>query len=49
MCAATLLMVRGRLDEASKLFDTILAKEPTHLYALAGKVRTALPDAQAAH
>ncbi|GAA5870591.1 hypothetical protein JCM8547_002055 [Rhodosporidiobolus lusitaniae] len=36
---ASWCMARGRLDEASKLFERILAEEPTHLMALMGRAR----------
>ncbi|SCV70711.1 BQ2448_3473 [Microbotryum intermedium] len=41
--SAVLMLARGRLDEASRLFESILAAEPTHLYALMGRVRTTPP------
>ena len=36
---AALAMAQGQLDRASKLWEIILADEPTHLVALMGKVR----------
>ncbi|SGY78722.1 BQ5605_C008g04925 [Microbotryum silenes-dioicae] len=36
---AVLMLARGRLDEASRLFESILATEPTHLYALMARAR----------
>jgi RNA polymerase-associated protein CTR9 len=39
---AALLLARGRLDEASKVFDSILSSEPTNLFALMGRVSNLL-------
>ncbi|GAA5934231.1 hypothetical protein JCM10213_003737 [Rhodosporidiobolus nylandii] len=36
---AALAMARGRLDEASRLFERILSDEPEHLMALMGRAR----------
>ncbi|KAK4704656.1 RNA polymerase-associated protein CTR9, partial [Phenoliferia sp. Uapishka_3] len=36
---AALMLARGRVDDAGKLFEQILLKEPTHLMALMGRSR----------
>lgn len=38
LCLAALALATGRFDEAFKLFDAILKREPTNLPALMGRV-----------